>query len=658
MRSARLLLLIAALAACRHPQFAAVPGDTSIGVSAVTIEPVGETSVVYRPVLSLLGVRAKTLLFPERKLNDFRLAEDRRRIASFLAMNGRFDAEVDAPKLTWSASRTSVAVTWPVREGAPYTIGDVSILGAPPAHAAALRALIPFTAGAPIALEPYRQKRLELAHHLQDHGFGHARAYSRAFVDRRTKRVTWVYYVDAGPQTRIGTLIVEGHTTVTAATIIERAGLAVGAPFSTTLAHRAELALLDTGAFVSASVVTDADIHRLPKYPDTGGLLQPAQVNAAGALVPRALPTALAVRIVVVEAPATQLRAELGVEADPSRADVFTGTRVILRSLLRPQHHVVLEGNVGYGYRFDDGRVANGLYGSALAQWVHPLERAHVELRLGGRWRDVLYPDALLREVTVGPGLRGVPFEHATVELDALFRIGQTRDLPAVDPASAGDFTAEDSRGVLLVGSLVSDHRDDRVEPTRGRLLGVGGSYSPGGPLGEHRWLQLSGDARGFVPIGGPWSLALRAQAAVVLLPNDGDGDDGGVPLGPRLFGGGAYGMRGFGRDRLSPSACLEGATCARVLVGGRSLVETSVELRYLPFRKQVGAAAFVDVGGAGAGTNAFTDGVSLAAGVGARLRLWYVPIAIDLAYRLLDGSDAGWSVDRVQAFLRVGEAF
>jgi outer membrane translocation and assembly module TamA len=94
------------------------------------------------------------------------------------------------------------------------------------------------------------------------------------------------------------------------------------------------------------------------------------------------------------------------------------------------------------------------------------------------------------------------------------------------------------------------------------------------------------------------------------------------------------------------------------VLVGGRSLVEASAELRFLPFRKQVGAATFVDVGEAGAGANPFADGGSLAAGAGFRLRLWYVPIAFDLAYRIVDANRTGLAWDRVLGFIRVGEAF
>ena len=109
--------------------------------------------------------------------------------------------------------------------------------------------------------------------------------------------------------------------------------------------------------------------------------------------------------------------------------------------------------------------------------------------------------------------------------------------------------------------------------------------------------------------------------------------------------------MRGFGRDHLSPGVM-------GVLVGGRSLVEASTELRWLPYRKQFGTAVFVDAGEAGAGANPFADGVSLAAGLGGRLRLWYLPIAIDVAYRVVDSDHTGRAWDRLLAFVRVGEAF
>jgi outer membrane translocation and assembly module TamA len=203
---------------------------------------------------------------------------------------------------------------------------------------------------------------------------------------------------------------------------------------------------------------------------------------------------------------------------------------------------------------------------------------------------------------------------------------------------------------------VIADRRNDRVEPTQGWLLGLSTSLSPGGPLGDHRWLQARGEARGFVLLTAAWSLAGRASGGVVVA-----GDDG-VPLGPRLFGGGAFGMRGFGRDQLSPSACaadMTTTTCDPVLVGGLSLVESSLELRYLPFRKLYGVTGFVDVGGAGIDRNPLASGVSAAVGLGGRVRTWYVPIAIDVGYRMFDQGDLGApSLDRLLVFFRIGEAF
>jgi outer membrane translocation and assembly module TamA len=662
MPGTRVALLIAvAVCGCHQPQFATVPGATDIRVSSVEIEPrSGERlEVSYEELLENLGLRAKNAIRPERTYNPYRLAEDRRRIAAYLQQLGRFDAEVDEPELAWAADKRSVAVTWHVHEGVAYRISSVELIGAPTEHAGMLRGMIPFGPGDAVDLERYRPLRRALAEALQDHGYGHARGYSRTFVDREHKTVAWFYYIDPGPPTRIGTIKVEGNHRVPADAILSRAGLAPGDGYSTTAKRKAELALLDTGAFASAIVLSDADIQTgPPEHPDTGGVLAPEQVDTTGHLVPRALPDQVAVRVIVVEAPARQLRAEAGFEADPTRLDAYAGARTLLRNALGTQHHLVLEGNVGYGWMIGDAEPGHGVYGSAQAQYLHPgfLART-LDLRVTTRWRDTLYPSALLREVVAGPGVRSTLARGVFVDLDAFYRFGRQIDLPAVDAMT--DFklpAANDSRGAELEGSIIADRRDDKVEPTAGWLLGLRGSYSPGGALADHRWLQMVADARGFVPLGAGWSLGARGSVGWVV----GAGDNG-VPLGPRLFGGGAYGMRGYGRDRLSPTACAMGTaagTCDEVLVGGLSLVESSLELRYLPFRKLYGAAAFVDAGGAGAAANPFEDGLSVAPGLGARIRSWYLPVAFDVSYRLVDHGDVGGGFDRLLVFFRVGEAF
>src|SRR5688572_22558464 len=189
----RSFLVVIAMLGCSQAKPAVVPGHTEIAVSDVAIEAQGgeQLAVNYKPLFEQLGLRKKDPIRPGRSFNEFRLAEDRRRIEAFLHEAGRFDAAVDEPQLTYAKDGKSVAVTWRVHEGDAYRIGAVSIVGAPAEHEATLRAMIPFKPGDPIALETYRPLRRSMAERLQDEGYGHARGYSRAFVDRATKTVAW-----------------------------------------------------------------------------------------------------------------------------------------------------------------------------------------------------------------------------------------------------------------------------------------------------------------------------------------------------------------------------------------------------------------------------------------------------------------------------------
>jgi outer membrane translocation and assembly module TamA len=644
-------LLAAACGATRPP---VIPGATDLEVSSIEIVPRGgdaPLAVDYQPLYGKLAARA------DGPFNPFQVAEDRGRIAAFLQNAGYFDAAVDEAALTYAPDHRHVAITWHVREAERYTIASVAIVGAPPGYQQTFASMVPFHAGDRVDLEAYRPVRNALAGRLRADGFGRAQAYSRAFIDRSSRSVAWFYYVEPGPETRIGALRVEGNHRVPTRAILELAGLERGRRYSSEEKHRAELALLDSGAFASASVVSEADDSGPPQYPDNGGILEPDQVDASGHFAPRALPEELDVRVAVVEAPARQLRAELGVEADPSRVDAYAGARLWLRDLLGPLHHVVLEGNLGHGWRLDDGDLAEGLYGSALAQYQHPGFLAPaLELRLSARWRDTLLPSALLRELTIGPGLRATLASGVFVEGEARFRYGRALGLPALDAMSTAALALpahDDSRGAELVAALVADRRNDLIEATSGWLAALRTSLAPGGPLGDHRWLQLVGDLRGFVPLTATWSIGARATAGAVTL-----GGADGIPLGPRLFGGGVDGMRGFPRDHLSPAACQVMTTTCDVLVGGRSLVESSVELRWLPQHVFWGAAAYVDAGAAGAALDPFASGVSVAVGGGLRARTWYLPVSFDLGYRVLDENRLGLAWGRVVGFVHVGEAF
>lgn len=664
LREALLVVALAATlaAGCHKQRPEKVPGETDLVMREVSIQGADGAPLHLEivPLQNKLGLRKQDALYTHRYYNPFRLVEDRRRLRSYWQTGGYYDAEVDEPQVEIDEQK-GVSVRWTVREGPRYELASVQIRHAPDGTEAALRPLLPHKPGQTYDLEAMRIARYAMATQLQRLGHGHARVYSRAFVDREKRSFHWVYLVDAGPRTRIGTVRVEGARRVREEDVRARAALVEGQPFDLDRKEQAEFHLLDTGSFAAASVQTTADVEQyIGDVPDSGGVLEESQIDGEGNLIPRPLPETIDLVIRLREAPTTQLKLRAGAEADPTRLDALVGGELWRRNLLGGQHHLVLEGRLGYGHLWrDEAGLPSGVYGEGLLRSNHPgLLSRLVDGRLSVRYRDVLFPGFHLRELTAGPGLRATAAPGLFLDLDAYFRRGQAVDLGPFDDATRAAYklpSSDVARGLELNGALHWDRRNDPAEPTEGHLLALRAAFSPGGAAATHRYLLLAPEARGFLSFSPNLSMGIRLSGGWVALA-DGEG----VPQGPRLFGGGAYGLRGFGRDRLSPRArsCDPAGVCRDPYVGGLSLAESSIELRYLPYLKQTGFAIFADAGGVGLGANPLADGLSAAVGFGPRLRLWYVPISIDYAYRFLDRGAVSNETGSFLLFLRIGESF
>jgi Omp85 superfamily domain/Surface antigen variable number repeat len=655
-----------------------VPGETDIVVVSVelTSHDGSDLTPSYGPLMDRLGMRKKTLVLPGRYYSDFRVHEDRRRIEAFWHNSGFFDVDVRTPALEFGEDdgKQTVAVTWTIEERARYTLGHVELKSAPKAHDAELHGMIDFAEGdTAVDVERFRVIRRKMADHLRRAGHGHARVYSRAFLDRASKKIHFFYYADAGPMTKVKSLVVEGNNKVPAEAIIERSGMVQGQPFSWNDRFDGEFHILDTGAFTSTFIRSDVDTKfYVPGDQDDGGAISDEQIDKDGNLIPRKLAEAVDVKIHVVEAPSQQLRVRAGAELDPSRVDTTLGARLWLRNLFGPLHHMVLEGRAGYGWLYrSDTDDPTGFYGEALARYLKPMFLSRLlDFRLTGRFRDELFPGFHLREVTAGPGIRlaMLPGRSSSFystglffDADLLFRWGQQVGFGPFDAGQRDAFELADDDVYLggeVQGSLIWDQRDNPVEALEGYLLAFRTTLSPGGADRFNRYLTLSPEGRGFLPLTSSISVGLKAKGSWVTLQSD-----DGVPLGPRLFGGGSFGFRGLGRQRLSPYAisCPDPASplCGGVPVGGLSLAEASAELRFLPKLKPYGAIVFGDVGNTSMEANPFDAGVSFAAGLGLRLRFWYLPAAFDFSYRVLQDNEVQRPEDDpFGVFFRIGEAF
>jgi hypothetical protein len=647
-----------------------VPGETDILVQKVEILPAAGQEPLALPhgaLFERLGMRPGSLILTPRTYSEFREAEDRRRIEAYWQQFGYLDVEVAAPEAVFSADRSHVSLTFRVKENTRYAIGEVHISGVPDDQQTSILGMIPFATGEQqIDLDRFRRVRNDMADQLRREGHGHANVYSRTYVDRKKKLLHWYYFVDAGPRTTIASIKVQGNVKVSPEKILARSGLAVGDPYKEGLRDSVSQDLLDSGSFASTFVRIDTDTKFVPPgtAPDTGGELRDEQVDKDGNLVPRKLSPGVNLTLHVVEAPSRTLRVRGGFEIDPARADATLGATVWFRNLFAPMHHLVVEGRLAYGILFDQKPgEPNGPYGDALIRSVHSGVIGRTgDLRLSARLRTELYPGAFLTELSAGPGVRSTLAKGVFFDLDVLGVYARANGFSGFSAADRDRLALPDQDEAInpeLSAQIHWDARDNPVEAMRGHYLGLAARFSPGDPIGTHRYLNLAPEARGFLPLSPSVSLGGRVSAEWSFLH-----DGAGVPLGARLFGGGAYGFRGLGRQELSPeiTSCVPaGASseCSSRFVGGLSLFEASAELRFLPLQKQYGLVVFTDFGGAGASANPFDEGLSFAAGLGLRLRLWYLPMSIDVAYRALRrGEPQGLKEDPVSAFARIGEAF
>ena len=188
------------------------------------------------------------------------------------------------------------------------------------------------------------------------------------------------------------------------------------------------------------------------------------------------------------------------------------------------------------------------------------------------------------------------------------------------------------------------DTTDNRLEPTRGFRLKAQGEpfyeteFRHFGAIG-----RLDGSTYVSADDAGRFVLAARASiGSIVGVPPDALPDD-------RLFfAGGGGSVRGYAFRSLGPRLA-NGA-----IVGGRSLVEGSLELR-AKVTDQIGIVPFVDAGSAFlSSTPDFSQKLRVGAGVGLRYYTGIGAIRVDLAAPL--NRDRG--DPRFALYIGIGEAF
>jgi len=194
-------------------------------------------------------------------------------------------------------------------------------------------------------------------------------------------------------------------------------------------------------------------------------------------------------------------------------------------------------------------------------------------------------------------------------------------------------------------GAVKYDTSDDLLNPTKGVRLNLTGSAFPEIIGSSQDVFQTRATGSSYLDLSGAGNLVLASRLSVASVFG-GSRDE--LPEDRLLYAGGGGSVRGYEFRSISPED-EDGDP-----IGGRSLVEGSVELRYR-FLDNYGIVPFFDAGTVTEDTfPSFDEKLQYAAGLGFRYYSAIGPIRADVAVPLNPREDD----DPVAFYISIGQAF
>jgi outer membrane translocation and assembly module TamA len=192
--------------------------------------------------------------------------------------------------------------------------------------------------------------------------------------------------------------------------------------------------------------------------------------------------------------------------------------------------------------------------------------------------------------------------------------------------------------------SIQRNTAGDLLNPRLGSVLSLAVEQAGGPWQGNFTFYRAQFEAKKYIGFWARQVFATRFRIGA----GDGFGDDEDLPLFRRFFSGGITGTRGYARHKLGP------LTSGEDPIGGRSLIEGSVELR-TPVWRELGAVVFFDAGAIDLEPFRYDLGeLQYGTGPGIRYNTPVGPLRLDLGFALNPPADLpSW-----QIHFSIGQAF
>jgi outer membrane protein assembly complex protein YaeT len=546
--------------------------------------------------------------YPDFDPIAFRVDIDR--VQRVLQNRGYFEARVLHDIVLPAEGSAVTAVLW-IEEGPPVHVGhvDVDFAGEPlaPEERAQLVATLPIAEGQIFTQEAYDAGLANIRGYYRQNGFARVVVTKQAQIDLGEHVAHVFYRVLSGPPSVFGDVEVSGNKNVSEDVIRREIAFRRGEPFRQSRLDDTRDQLAGLNLFSSIRLDEDEGADPEVDYD-----------------------------LRLTELPPREIRLGVGYDTEEQ-----------VRGLASWRHYNFLGGARQLGFAARASFISRTLLADFL-QPHYPIHSMRSRL-LFAETQDDEDAYTLLR-TRVTPRLEWQPTRRFTAyvfhrsEFDSLSDVS-----PAIKKLLGDDVAPGDA---LLSGlGLGFDwiRTDDLFDPTRGAILKVGIEPVGGVLGGDVSFVRLVGEWRAYHLLVGKLlgSVRLRLGAED---PTSGSHE---IPLYERFYAGGINSVRGYGRWRVGPLASelaeaerkklrAEGKRIPESLkdvddepVGGRTLVETSIELRH-PITDSISGVVFFDGGQVSLDSYDFAfDDLQYGTGIGARVRTPIGPLGLDLGFPL-----------------------
>nr|WP_225937097.1 BamA/TamA family outer membrane protein [Myxococcus sp. RHSTA-1-4] len=563
---------------------------------------------------------------------------DLRRIQRYYQAQGYYDAEVVSAEVKPEGTN-EVSLQVNVKEGEPTRIADLqdSGLDALPAefrkaHSEKVMADLPLKKGDIFREAAWEETKALVADRLHELGYAEAEVGGEVQVDLATKEARVALRIRPGRRYRFGNIFVatDARPQVPPRRIIEQVqgSIQKGDWYTETALAEAQARVFRMGVFGAVKVNRGA--------PDRESGTVPVVVD-------------------VREAPFRSVRLGGGVGVDAARQEVRVLGEWTHRNFRGGLRRFTVRGRAGYAFIPSVfSRDKHGPVFEITTEFEQP-RFLFRDLRLqtsltAERGLEQAYDfwgGRLQAGVIWQPHRNLSIFPSYNLELYRLTgRVSADARVPPIVLGCAGEATRCDTALSYLEVAIAWDRRDDPIEPREGYYLALS-VQKGGGPLfgGGYEYVRLLPDVRYYQALDQDRQLVLAVKVRMGTLNPVHDTQ---TSIVTRFFSGGATSMRGFNGQRLSPMTAVPPEDAGDVQdeqwdtvpVGGNSLFESSVELRY-QFTESVMAAAFYDSGLVGIenfsakGPRLFGPDHYHAVGLGLRYLTVVGPIRLDITRRL-----------------------